>query len=253
MNKTISRGLCVALFGLYACGDAADEAQSDDTQPTCQRSDANLCDPELITLLPLNDAVTSVQASAQASGDVYTMAIDASGGGIYSYAQEPWVYVNLSRGEIVYISDYAALSSTDWDIALRRYVIRLNGGVSGPGCAALAPVTGQTFDGLSQVPENLDWQTDTYIENWPGSCGSLETDISGFGQPDAPMINAAWEFGQTLCSCSVCPTHTPMIINTATGAQAKLEVAGYYPGQDSDINSCSGSSANITLRWQMLD
>ncbi len=253
MKKVLSLWFCLVLL---ACGDTDEntigEADNNSTQ-SCSRSDANLCDPELITLLPLNDAVTSVQASAVASGEQKSITIDASAGGISAYPQQPWVYFNLSRGEIVYISDYEALASTDWDIALRRYVIRLNGGVSGPGCAALASVTGQTFDGLNKVPDNLNWQTDTYIKNWPSSCGSLETDIAGFGQPNAPMINTVWEFGQTLCSCSVCPTNTPMIINTALGARAKLEVAGYYPGQDSNINSCSGSSANITLRWQMLD
>tara|TARA_B100000959_G_scaffold268241_1_gene312713 strand:- start:17 stop:748 length:732 start_codon:yes stop_codon:yes gene_type:complete len=240
---------------LYACGDAADEGDPKESpEAGCTRVDSNLCDPEIISYLPLNNAVTAVEAHAQTTNGVTSMSIDASAGGIYGYPEQPWIYVNLSRGEIVYLSDYEALASTDWDIALRRYVIRLNGGVSGPGCAAIAALHGESFENISTTPDNLNWQTDTYIENWPTSCGSLETDIAGFGQPNAPMINIAWDFGQETCACSVCPTRTPTIVNTANGAQAKLEISGYYEGQDANINACQNvPSANITLRWQMLN
>ena len=45
-----------------------------------------------------------------------------------------FVYLNLAQGSEVTPADPA--NSTDWHIALRRFTVRLNGGISGPGSVA---------------------------------------------------------------------------------------------------------------------
>jgi hypothetical protein len=69
------------------------------------------------------------------SGDASdrTLYIDASAGGVSGGDKNPWVYISLSTGQAVAIDDWAALTSKDWDLAFKRYVVRTNSGDSGPG------------------------------------------------------------------------------------------------------------------------
>ena len=49
---------------------------------------------------------------------------------------DAWVYYDLQNGAIVNLSDEAAATSNAWQIAFRRYDIKLNGGSSGGGTVA---------------------------------------------------------------------------------------------------------------------
>lgn len=70
--------------------------------------------------------------------------IDATAGGFGTPANDPankYTYFNLATNEVVELSDDEAATSTDWHIAFKRTVTKLNGGVSGPGT-----VTGAVAD-----------------------------------------------------------------------------------------------------------
>ncbi len=56
-------------------------------------------------------------------GDVVTLTVDAT-------SRDAFVYVDLDNAEVL---DASSADSSDWELALRRFVIRTNGGTSGPG------------------------------------------------------------------------------------------------------------------------
>lgn len=59
---------------------------------------------------------------------------------------DAWVYISLATGEVLDLDDTTAQDSTAWDIAVRRYEVKLNGGASGPG--SVAGYLGYTPEGL---------------------------------------------------------------------------------------------------------
>lgn len=71
--------------------------------------------------------------------DVRTATIDAS-------SETAWVYYDLANGTVVDLTDDAAASSTAWQIAFRRYEIKLNGGSS--GSSTVAGYLGKQIDGF---------------------------------------------------------------------------------------------------------
>ena len=60
-------------------------------------------------------------------------------------------YFNLSSGELMSPADPA--TSMDWDLHFSGYVIRLNGGISGPGQGGAFPAyqTGQSFEDITRA------------------------------------------------------------------------------------------------------
>ena len=77
------------------------------------------------------------------TGAARTATVDVSGG------EE--VYFSLSSGESVTPADPS--TSTDWDLHFSGYVIRLNGGISGPGQGGAFPAyqTDQTFEDIAEA------------------------------------------------------------------------------------------------------
>jgi HmuY protein len=71
-------------------------------------------------------------------------------------SQSAFTYVNLETGQVVSVTDPS--TSTDWQLAFRRFEVRLNGGVSGPGSVVgfnLANNENATDDQIVQfTPEN---------------------------------------------------------------------------------------------------
>ena len=76
-------------------------------------------------------------------GEARSATVDVSGG------QE--AYFNLSAGEQITPADPA--TSMGWDLHFSGYVIRLNGGISGPGQGGAFPAyqTGQTFEDITRA------------------------------------------------------------------------------------------------------
>src|SRR3989339_223393 len=74
------------------------------------------------------------------SGGVFQTTVDAKAGGMNQSVNNPYVYVSFKDGSHVDINDLEAKTSTEWDMAFKRAVIRVNGGDSGPGQGAIAIV-----------------------------------------------------------------------------------------------------------------
>lgn len=92
-------------------------------------------------------------------------------------SSDHFVYYSLASGDTVDISDSEAQGSTAWDVAFKRSVVVLNGGVSGPGevsgvdMAALGHPDStdfMAFDDLGSIGDS-DWMSDSYslmIHDW---------------------------------------------------------------------------------------
>lgn len=81
-----------------------------------------------------------------------SLTVDASAGGFPPDPAIGFTYVDLDSGTVLPLSDDEAAQSTDWDIALRRTQIKLNGGVSGPGSVKAA--IARTPDGFYDANGN---------------------------------------------------------------------------------------------------
>ncbi|MGZ3422586.1 MAG: HmuY family protein, partial [Polyangiales bacterium] len=106
------------------------------------------CSSARETALKPIDSVSTGTVTALAGG-VYV--VDASAGGFDAAASNPWIYVSLSSGMRVDLTDKQAFTSADWDLGLKRAVLRTNDGDSGPGGGGAQFVAGKSFDSVTMA------------------------------------------------------------------------------------------------------
>ena len=219
------------------------------TAQTCEAVTVT-CQDQSIQQLPLFTAPSPAAITDESvDTDNFITFIDSSGGGIAP--NQSYVYARFTEQglEKVAIGDEAALESTDWDVAFRRFVIRFNSGVSGPSCVGVGRTApGTTFAGLTSVPANLDYRTEEYFS---ASC-ELITD-SGIGSPATAMISY-WTY-----QACVEMTGNVYVISLADGRFVKLEVLSYYTQENQDICNATGAvpipsgSGNTRIRWAFIE
>jgi len=186
-----------------------------------------------------------------AEGAGWRSAINAAAGG--SNARESYVYARFTATglEKVAISDEAALDSMDWDIAFRRFVIRLNSGVAGPSCVDGARTAADTdFDALTTEPADLEYRTEAY---YTASC-ELVPDGSGLGSPGT-ALQSFWRYP----GC-VQMTGNVFVVRLADGRRVKLLVTNYYEQSVQDTCDATDSvnaadqaqAAQVGVRWAVL-
>jgi hypothetical protein len=164
------------------------------------------------------------------------------------------VYVRFTDDglEKVEVSDVDAFESGAWDLAARRFVIRVNSGVGGPSCVRVARTApGTEFDTLTEVPEGLDYRTEAYYS--PDDC-TIVSDGSGIGAPGT-ALGSYW----TYRGC-VEMTGNVYIVQVADGRSVKLEVESYYSPEVQDYCDANGQlpdgpsgSGSLQIRWAFLD
>jgi HmuY protein len=243
----------------FACSDKGGDSGSaggdggDATAEVCTEATAIECTDQIILDLTLHDDLVADDADVTTTtdGDDFVTYVDATAGGYGNETENPWVYVKFTAegAERVDIDDETALESMDWDMALRRFIIRLNGGDSGPSCVGVASLFETEYgdvDTSDTFIDALSFEVDDY---YTSDC-SLINDSSGL--PNSPQVAmGAW---WTYESC-VQTSGRPQIIQLADGHVLKLVVEEYY-AEDQDVCNSTGSggsdSANITMRWQMI-
>lgn len=205
-------------------------------------------------------AINSLDLKMDASPDGLTNAADGTGwlstidsraGGLTPTQSYVYAKFGASGLEKVALGDQAALDSMDWDIAFRRFVIRLNGGDSGPSCttaAALAP--GTTYDSVTSVPASLTYAPDNFLDR-PPTCTFID-DGSGLGTSPSTALSDYYAY--TTC---VSMTGRVFIVQTKDNRHVKLLVTTYYStvAQQSgcDMSGAGGTGGTIRMRWQYLD
>ena len=151
-------------------------------------------------------------------GEVRSLTVNAT-------ATDAWVYLNLTDG--------ALLSPTDprqdltWQLALQRYNLAVNGGVSGVGGVQVAPVDGRDLDGLTAAPSD-GWRTDL-------------ADNNGDGVPEYALGD--W-YDYDASTHVLTPADRIYALCDGSGACFKLSVEGYYD----DV----GTPAMVSLRFAPL-
>jgi HmuY protein len=252
----------IAVLLLSACGPmvtvADGGAQVDagtdagvTVMPRCTQPTAVSCQDQSIQKLALRQVVSTGVINEEGARPGEKTYLDGRGGGLMT--PESYLYVRFTPQGLVKVDvhDEAALTSMDWDIAFRRFIIRLNAGVSGPSCVVGArTVAGTTFDALTAVPANLSWRTEEYFT---GATCEFVADPSGIGGPNA-ALTSYWSYQ----SC-VQMTGNVYVLHLRDGRFVKFEVLSYYDPAQQQVCNMTGAvpspsgAANFRVRWAYLD
>ena len=92
------------------------------------------CEDNVVQQMDLKNNVAPGLITDVADGNGYWSTIDARAGG-FMYT-DSYVYAKFTDKGLqkVDLTDEQSIGSMDWDIAFRRFVIRINSGNSGPSC-----------------------------------------------------------------------------------------------------------------------
>jgi hypothetical protein len=252
--------LCAMVAAACACGSDADDAQ--DRGDAAVAADGGGRDEPAETEVPCVDqsisqlmlfedtAPPAISETHDEESGTFETTIDATAGGLVP--TQSYVYARFKDDGLwqVDLGDEGAFESSDWDIAFRRYVIRLNSGVSGPGSVTGARTAPKTaFTELDTVPEDLEYRTEQYFTE---ACDYV-SDGSGIGAP-ASALASFW----TYQSC-VAMTGNVYVLALPGGRHVKLEILAYYEPDKQAICNETGmvpmpsGAGRIMLRWAFLE
>jgi hypothetical protein len=160
--------------------------------------------------------------------------IDATAGGSMSYGDNPFIYVDLIGGQKVAITDVQAQQSEDWDIAFKRWQIKINGGDSGPAGVGVALVADKNLADVTSAPAG-PYAQDNYFDagcmTQQDAIGGLSTQLSDWYDYDT-ATNA------------LTPKKEVIVLNRRDQqGHIKLQITGYYKGM---------AGGNYTLSWSLL-
>lgn len=222
--------------------------------PLCTEPTEVGCTDEIILGMNLQSKPTNGAITNEADGAGFTSHIDATAGGAFAPTPDSYTYGKFTADGLtkVAIDDEASLTSMDWDIAFRRYVVRINSGDSGPSCVQAAPVPGAPkYEDVAAVPDDPSYRPDDYFTD---SC-EIIPDGSGLRNSPATALSGYW----TYPGC-VSMTAQVFVVALADGHHVKLVVDDYYKPSAQEQCNTSGSvpmsgaeSANFIMRWAFLD
>lgn len=147
---------------------------------------------------------------------VKTIYVDASAGGFADAKNNPYTYINLATGAKVDITDKAAFTSLEWDLALKRAAVHTNSGDAGLGAGGAAYIN-MAFEGVTTVdPATLQ------PEKWfDGECvpfldatGTIETTFKGWYTYEGATMK-------------VTPKPGLYAVRGAAGALFKVQITSY--------------------------
>ena len=233
--------------------DAGTEPEPDagtDPEPAC--TNAVPCSEQSIDRLNLltTASTTEMYEETAPAGEFHTY-VDARAGGLnvnQSYTYARFTQDGLAR---VSIDDQSALSAHGWDIAFRRYYIRVNSGTSGPSCVSVARLPdGTRFEDVTSVAEGLSFEKDA----WYTETCEFIPDNSGLSGPTM-ALSSFWSY--TGC---IKMSGDVYVIRLADGRHVKFEVTSYYDlpvqqhcnANDSLPSGTPSGAAQLRVKWAFL-
>lgn len=253
----VTTTLTVACAG--SSGDDDDD-DDDDDDPCVPQIAAQECTPQasvecrddsLADLEMTPNAVTpGLIDNASLEGGGFHSQVDATAGGFPP--DEGFVYAKFTDTglEKVSLTDDASFDSLEWDVSFRRFVIRLNSGMGGPGCVTAARGPPELDFACPDFDAGLlEFNAEQYMS--PGTCDIIP-DGSGLGSPGVVLQNF-WDYP----GC-VQMTGNVYFVSLADGRFVKLRVTHYYSEasqqdcQDTDTTDSVGSG-NIQLDWAFVE
>ena len=232
---------CLAL-ALFACSDDGNSAIPDapSLEPDAPATDAPAgCDPA--TALPTQyrpiSLVSTGAVTVTTAGGITRGTIDATAGGIANAPDRPYVYLDLSTGTRVDLTDIEARASTAWDLALKRASLRTNSGDSGPGGRTLAVVDAATLAEVTSAPTTGfgtdDFATDDCMpQTLPGG-----EPLSAFGE---------W-YAYDVDTHAVMPKAEVYVLDRGDGTKYALRLITYYGDTASPMRG-----AFYQVEWKAL-
>lgn len=231
-----------------SAADAAPEAAVIRT-PRCEPHTVWCVDEQATTLRFQADPATGLINNMPLMGGAILSNIDARIGGRNN--TESYIYAKFTDTglEKVLINDDEAITSTEWDIAFQRSIIRLNSGASGPSCvdATEAPI-GANWDAVRSVAADTAFRSESYFT--PMMCNYMSDAINRPGT----LLSSYYSLGSCLRM-----THVVQLIHLRDGRKLKLEVLSYYSpdvqmacdgGEQLEMNQ--PTAGELRIRWQYL-
>ena len=187
-------------------------------------------------LRPIKTVSTGAFTSAPSPGNpqVRTAEIDATAGGYDKYQDNPFIYVDLINNKKVEINDVQAQTSKDWDIAFKRWQIKINSGDSGPGGVTAAAVDGKNLDEVAAAPTDPnEYSADKYFD---AMCKIQLDRISG------PKTRLSDWYDYT--TGSPVPFKRVYVLKRRDGqGSIKMQITQYYKG---------AAGGNYGITWSLL-
>ncbi len=247
---TASSDGTAADIGSDAGSDAAAQAdaQPDSIAVACEPKAAPCTDSQILDLSLFKKASKRIVEN-EADGDGFLSHVDATGGGMTP--SESYVYARFTDTglERVDVGDEAAFDELSWDIAFRRYVIRLNSGVSGSSCVMGATLaSGTDYDAVTAAPAKLSLTSEAYYDK---KC-QLVKDGSGLDGPGT-LLSSFW----TYANC-VQMSGNVYVVQLADGRRVKLTVTSFYPVAAQTKCDSAGAvpagtvGGQVRFRWAFL-
>lgn len=233
-------------------GETALDAGADAGSPAvCEPHELTCVDQHIAGLGLLEDPNTSTITNEALGDGLFRTTMDTRAGGLNPTMS--YVYVRFTDEGAVQLPlhDLAALEDLDWELAVRRYVARINSGVGGPGCVTAArAMPGTEIETLTTLPETSPTREEEYLSE---SC-MVVPDTSGIGAP-ATALSSFW----TYVSC-VQMTGNVYVMTLGNGRHVAIEFETYYPPDVQAVCDETGSlpsgpsgSGNVQILWRFLD
>jgi hypothetical protein len=222
--------------------------------PMCEEPTAVPCEDAMIQELDFQTDPAPGLVTNDADGAGFVSHIDATAGATGSppTPTEGYVYARFTAAglEKVDLDDEAALASMGWDLAFRRYVIRVNSGDSGPSCVGVARLPAGSAYETATAPDAAAYHVDDFYTD---DC----TLITDGGMASSPATALAGYYSYHGC---VQMTGNVYVVRLANGHTVKLTVTGYYgPGEKQQYCEEHGApaspsgAANFSVRWAFLE
>ena len=138
---------------------------------------------------------------------------------------EAWLYFDFESADAFDVDNPA--DSNAWDIAIRRVVVKSNGGVSGRGGVEVAVIDDEDFAAITTAPR-VGWEQD--------QAGDDEE-----RDPGGTVFNETTWYDYDLLTHSVEPKDQFYVIRTVEGATFKIRFDSYY--------SADGEAGWLSFAW----
>jgi hypothetical protein len=140
--------------------------------------------------------------------------------------ESEWVYLDLEARSEVIPDDPA--TSADWDLSFQRFMIRIDGGVSGAGGMELVVLADVDFDALTEAPAA------GYITDRPD--GDDEDQ-----DPDLAFLSEGGWYSYDPTTHTLSPRDLVYVVRSVEGNHYKVEMLDYY--------DAAGTSGFPAFRW----
>jgi len=256
--------LFVPLAALMLPGCGGDETTDADPTPLpaatrCDTPTVPACMDQTIDLLGLKATTAAglIENTAVDAGGFATE-VDATAGGLtptQAFVYGIFTDTGLTKRDL---DDESAFTDMNWDIAFRRYVIRINGGDSGPSCVNVAILPqSASFDTVTTVSADLT----PYVDEFMTASCALTNDGSGLENSPAVAMGGFWHRVDNSYGGCLQMTDRVFVLTLRNNRHVKLAVTHYYNIEPQTLcdttpetfNAMGQGSGHIGVRWAFLD